>query len=889
VILPRQFLDNRLRRVYTSIEKPSQSCMTRLHRQDEAKKSSELIMAGSYNYGLVALSILIAILGSYATINLAGRVKASHGGSRLYWRIGGATAMAIGTWAMHYTGMLAFRLPVPVLYDWPTSFLSFLPSLLASAVALVVVIRPKMESRRAFVAGFFIGGGIAALHYTAMASMRFQGMHRYSPALVTLSVLLAMLFALLSVWLTFLFRDEPSGWKLRKFGSVFLMGTAIWAMHYTGMASASFMKSATAPDLSHAVKISSLGATGIGAVAVTVLAVALLTATLDRLQKGKILLDELFEQAPQGVALMSADYRVVRVNREFTQLFGYGPEEIIGRPLRELIVPDELQDEVQKFDDMLARGGRVETEAIRRRKDGSSLYVSIVHVPVSLPGGEVVRYAIYRDITERKQAEQSLQQAHSRLESVLDSVADIHILFDRDFRYVYVNEAAVRAIDRPREHLLGRTLWELYPDIVGTELDRQYHRAMDERILVNFDFHYLTLDTWWENRFYPTPTGLSVFATDITERKRVEEQLRQSEERFRQMAESITEVFWMTNPDKKQVMYVSPGYEKIWGRSRESVYEQPITWLNAVHPDDRQRVERAVMTQIQGGYDEEYRVIQPDGSVRWIRDRAFPINDAEGRVYRVTGIAEDITERRLAGEKIKATSAQLRALSARLQSAREQEGIRIAREIHDELGAALSSLRWDLEDLDEDIDEAYPESADQPEPQERRKKIEAMMRLIDTTINTVRRIASELRPIGLDALGLAEAIRFHAQQFQDRTGIIVECDCSLENGKLNREQSTAIFRVFQEALTNVLRHAQATRVNIQVKEDNDEFGLFISDNGRGITDDEKSDQRTLGLLGMRERVHLIGGRIEIAGADGKGTVVIVRIPISGSAPNSKAS
>jgi PAS domain S-box-containing protein len=885
--------------------------------------------------------------------------------------------------------------------------LSFLPSLLASSVALLVVIRPKMESRRAFVASFFIGGGIAALHYTAMASMRFQGMDHFSAALVTLSVVLAMIFALLSIWLTFLFRDGPRGWKLRKLASVALTGTAIWAMHYTGMASASFVESATAPDLSHAVRISALGAAGIGAVALTVLTVALLTATFDRIQRGKALLDELFEQAPEAVALMSADDRVVRVNRGFTQLFGYSSKEAIGRLLREMIVPDDLKDQVQKLIDMLERGERVETESVRQRKDGSRLYVSIVYVPVSLPGGQVARYAIFRDITERKQAEndlrkqkeilqtiidnipvmirflgpdssvplvnrawertlgwsleqvqrrnfdlfndlypdpedrrralefvaaatgnwadfriqvrdgrmidasfmnirlsdgtnigigqditerkqaeESLRQAHSRIESILNSVADIHILFDQDFRYLYVNEAAVRAIGRPREQLLGHTLWEVYPDIAGTELDRQYNRAMDERILVAFDFHYLTLDTWWENRFYPAPEGLSVFASDITERKRVEEQLQQSEERFRQMAESITEVFWMTDPDKNQILYVSPAYEKIWGRSRQSVYEQPTTWLDAVHPDDRQRVERAVRTQqILGGYDEEYRIIQPDGSVRWIRDRAFPINDAEGHVYRVTGIAEDITERKLAEEKIKATTAQLRALSARLQSAREQEGIRIAREIHDELGAALTSLRWNLED----IDEAIPESADQPDLQERRKKIESMMKLIDSTINTVRRIASELRPIGLDDLGLVAAIELHARKFQDRTRIIVECDCGLENGKLSREQSTAIFRIFQEALTNVLRHSQATRVNIQMKEENGEFELTIGDNGRGITDDEKSGDRTLGLLGMRERAHLIGGRIEITGSVGKGTVVIVRIPISGSKPNSKVS
>jgi len=176
-------------------------------------------MSGSYNYGLVALSILIAMLGSCATINLAGRIAANNGAARLSWRIGGATAMAIGTWAMHYTGMLAFRLPIPISYDLPASLISFLPSLLASAVALVVVIRGKMESLRAFVAAIFMGGGIAGLHYTAMASMRMQAKDRYSPALVVLSVLLAIVFSLLSIWLMFLFRDEPRGWKLRKVAS----------------------------------------------------------------------------------------------------------------------------------------------------------------------------------------------------------------------------------------------------------------------------------------------------------------------------------------------------------------------------------------------------------------------------------------------------------------------------------------------------------------------------------------------------------------------------------------------------------------------------------------------------------------------------------------------
>ncbi len=138
------------------------------------------------------------------------------------------------------------------------------------------------------------------------------------------------------------------------------------------------------------------------------------------------------------------------------------------------------------------------------------------------------------------------------------------------------------------------------------------------------------------------------------DRRKAEERLKQSEERFRQIAESIREVFWMTNPKKNEMLYVSPGYKEIWGRTCESLYERPAEWLEAIHPEDRDRVMMAAMEkQAQGTYDEEYRILQPDGSVRWIRDRAFPVRDASGQVYRITGIAEDVTERRQAEDLIK--------------------------------------------------------------------------------------------------------------------------------------------------------------------------------------------------------------------------------------------
>lgn len=485
---------------------------------------------------------------------------------------------------------------------------------------------------------------------------------------------------------------------------------------------------------------------------------------------------------------------------------------------------------------------------------------------------------------------------------------------------------------------------------------------------------------------------------DTTERKRAEEELRQSEARFRQFAENIDGALWITDHDEHRVLYLSPGYEQIWGRTCESVYEDPTAWMDAIHPDDRDRIRNVAMTpRIFDGYDEEFRIIRPDGSVRWIRDRAFPVKDGSGRVHRATGVAEDITERkraddsllrlaaiaeqssdaiigktlrgivtnwnkgaeriygytaeeivghsisvlvppenhndvpqileriargeqvehyetvrvrkdgqrihislsvspimdatgkivgasaiardvserRRADEKLRATTEQLRALSARLQAAREAEGMRISREIHDELGAALSSLKWDLEEIDETI--LHLRDASQLEALE--PKVKAMMSLADTTISTVRRIASELRPIVLDTLGLIEAVECQAAQFRDRTGIIVRCDWAVEKVDLDREQATNAFRIFQEALTNILRHAQATKVIIQMKQEGSEFILTITDNGRGVTQAEAAGNHSLGLLGMQERAHLIGGTLCIAGSDGFGTAITLRIPV----------
>lgn len=239
------------------------------------------------------------------------------------------------------------------------------------------------------------------------------------------------------------------------------------------------------------------------------------------------------------------------------------------------------------------------------------------------------------------------------------------------------------------------------------------------------------------------------------------------------------------------------------------------------------------------------------------------------------GFGRDVTQQKQLELRLRTNAEQMQALSASIQEAREEERTRIARFIHDELGSAFTSLKWDLETIDRTLSAPLHTAAIEAV----RAKIGSMNRLVESTIDTIRRIARELRPSILDDLGLVEAIEWQARQFEERTGVVCHCVGFLNDVSFSEEQSTALFRIFQEALTNILRHAMATLVDISLVHENGEFAMTISDNGRGITGVEKSG---LGILGMQERVRMLGGTIEIHGSEGVGTTIVVRVPLEAS-------
>jgi signal transduction histidine kinase len=230
----------------------------------------------------------------------------------------------------------------------------------------------------------------------------------------------------------------------------------------------------------------------------------------------------------------------------------------------------------------------------------------------------------------------------------------------------------------------------------------------------------------------------------------------------------------------------------------------------------------------------------------------------------------EITERKQAEKELRDSREQLRNLSTYLQSVREQERTLIAGEIHDDLGQSLTALKMDIYWLAKRL------------PKDQKpllEKLEAMEKFIGATIKTVQRISTELRPSLLDHLGLVTTIEWQAEEFQNRTGIKYKLTIDPEDITLDEKLSTSIFRIFQETLTNVARHARATRVEVSLKEKAGTLELKVRDNGKGITKEQISDPKSFGLMGIRERVHPWGGQAKISGIEGKGTTVMVRIPI----------
>jgi len=606
------------------------------------------------------------------------------------------------------------------------------------------------------------------------------------------------------------------------------------------------------------------------------------------------LLRTVFEGAPCGMAITDLAGNIVRVNPTFARLVGHTQAELQGKTIADVTHEEDYPQNKALIDELLA--GKREAFVIDkryRRKDGQLVWVHNTVALVRGPADEP-RYMVtlIEDISARKRAaEASLQMAgeiqalarqkEDLLRLVIDTIPTMAWSLLPDGAVEFVNQRWLDYTGLSLEEALEDAIHIVHPEDLPSVMEK-WSVDMAAGETCEYEMRLRRADgeyRWFLVRTVPLRDEQGKIvkwygtSTDIEDRKRAEDALRESEEKFRQLAENIREVVWMTTPAMDELLYVSPAYEVIWARSRESLRQRPRSFMEAIHTKDREHVVGILERQREQGFEVEYRIVRPDGSVRWIRNRGFPIKNRSGKVYRIAGVAEDITQRKHAGDALRRSAAEHQALSRRLVELQESERRQLSRELHDRVGQNLTALRINL-----DILQTALASSGSGEV---RARVDDSAALLESTMDTIENVMSELRPPMLDDHGLAAALDWHASKFSVRTGIAVAVTGSEPAVRPAPQVEIALFRIAQEALNNVAKHARARHVEIALDHANGVCVMSVQDDGIGFDRVEATSDKPkpeLGMVTMRERAQAVGGRFEVQALPGRGTRLTVRVP-----------
>jgi len=478
---------------------------------------------------------------------------------------------------------------------------------------------------------------------------------------------------------------------------------------------------------------------------------------------------------------------------------------------------------------------------------------------------------------ERRQAEEALRESEERFSKAFHAnPAPLGITRLADGRFLDVNAAFLGLTGYRREEVIGRTSVELR--LIGmVERDALVDRLRRTGAVPELEFVVRHRDGGARDvvvSLVSCDLGgdaciLSIFQ-DVTHRKQADEALRTRERQLR-LAQQIARMgSWEWDLRTGAVTW-SDELCRIFGIEPSAVQPSYEGFLELVHADDRSRVRGIIDRAAADGqpFLFDFRACRPDGAVRILHSRGEVTCDAAGHPLRMFGTDQDVTELRLADEQLRLSQQKLRNLTAYQLEVREEERARIAREIHDVLGQTLTALKLDVSSLREMVAPREP-GAD--------GRLQEIAGLLDTAIKDVRRLASELRPVVLDQLGLPAAVEWLTGDFQRRTGIECRVRSHLPDITLSADVSTGLFRILQEALTNVARHSGATRVEVTLEQASHLVYLDVTDNGKGLPETVHPGQDSLGILGMRERALLLGGFIELKSETGKGTKLTAWVP-----------
>lgn len=586
--------------------------------------------------------------------------------------------------------------------------------------------------------------------------------------------------------------------------------------------------------------------------------------------------------AANAILIANRDGTIVWVNPAFTTLTGYTLTESVGKNSRDLVKSGRQKRAV--YEEMWATilAGRVwHGQLVNRRKDGSLYPEEQTITPMRDARGEITHFiTIKQDLSERRHAEEALHASERKFQSVFEQAAVGVIIAgsDRD-HFVNVNRRFCEMVGYSAGELLQLGSRDItHPDDIAADTDQleQINFGIVREFFLEKRYRRKDGSLVWAKTFVAPldpaeakPTLWIGVIVDITERKRAEEALRQSEEHYRSLFDNMLNgfaycrmIFADGRPRDFTYLEVNGAFETLTGL-KEVVGKNVSAVIPGICETDPQLLEIYGRVALTGVPEQFERYVRALGM--W-----FAISVYSPQREHFVAVFDVITERKQAEAALRAAKQQLHALVGRLHAAREEEAKRIARELHDDLGQQLTSLNMELSDLEMKLPGAAPAQ---------RSQIARMHLIVDHTIQVVQKIAGELRLAQLDVLGLTAAIDWQLKEFSQRSAIPSRITRLDEVANLSEAQGTAVFRILQEALTNIVRHAGATAVEVGLQAEPDQLTLKVHDNGRGISAAEMNAPQAIGLLGMRERAQTVGGDVTITGGAGAGTTVLVRIPL----------
>ncbi len=585
------------------------------------------------------------------------------------------------------------------------------------------------------------------------------------------------------------------------------------------------------------------------------------------------------------VMTTDANGAIEYVNNSFEKLSGYSLKEAAGKkPGSFLQGPETSAEHRAAFKKGLLKKKPFTQEILNYTKSGKKYWVSISINPIFDSNGELEKFiAIEQNITERKEADVQREFERQDKEALINSTDDLIWSIKNDFSLIAANRAFLNLLKLNSNHDFKKGDSILAVNIFHEDnidfWQEQYQKALrgeSFKLETEVTENSKSGPKFFETNFNPIyvndkVVGVACFARDITEYRKNKEILTDFNKKL-QTAQEIAKLgYWEFNLNTRKLFWTDQVYV-IWEEDKDNFDLSLENFIATIHPEDRPGFEKLLKEIWQGKkhIDIKYRIVLPNGSIKWIHESGNLTNIGIDHPVHYEGTVQDITAQKEYESQLLEVNQRLRSLTAHLQSVQEEERISIAREIHDELGQQLTGIK---------LDASWLKNKTKIHFEEEKERMDRLINNINTTINNVRKIATNLRPGVLDDLGLEAAIEWQSAQFEEQTGISCEFKTSKVSDNYEKTVDTAVYRIYQEALTNVTRHANASKVIIKLYEKNSILVLEVADNGKGIWETEINKSLSLGIIGMKERALMINGSFSIKKRKEGGTMVRLSVPL----------